>query len=50
MDVCVHSSIHLDLSGPEILYPWMNFKIMWQNCSPYSVELPFESFNQIGER
>ena len=32
--MCVRQSIYLDLSGPELLHLWMDFKTVLYNCLP----------------
>ena len=50
--MCMRLSILLDLSGPELLYLWMDFKLIWSNCSPqYKVDVSFEGLiNPLPEK
>ena len=47
--------VHLDscLSGfiwTITFILWMDFKVIWHNCSPWWVDVPFEGFIRVGKR
>ena len=37
-----------DLSGPQLVHLCMDSKIIRNNCCPQGVEVPFETFVQVG--
>ena len=47
---CVGSSVRPDLSGSKLLCLWMDFRLIWHNCSSESVNVQFEGFIQVGHR
>ena len=48
--MCLHASVCLDLSTPQLLSLWTDFKTIWHNCSPLCVDVPFEGFIRVGQR
>ena len=47
---CVRPSVPPDLFGTWLLHLCMNFTIICHSCSPWGVEVPFETFVQVGWR
>ena len=52
LGVCAYccACVCLDLSGPYLVHLSMDFKIIWQTCYPREIEVPFETFVQVGCR
>ena len=46
----VCACIRLILSGPQLLQLLIDFKIISHDCSPSGVDMPFETFVQVGPR
>ena len=46
----VCACIHSNLSEPWLLQLWMDFKIIWHNCSSSWVDVPFKGFILVGQR